>query len=1774
MKARETKYGIKERILMKHERKKCLRVSGTRILAVICVMLLLVTSSGMTVLAEEWDNIESSEEELVGLSESNTWTVGDGVSASIYNEDGRNVLYFDSDGGTLSAGWKSVLGDVADDVNVIRFTDESTVMYLPRDSYNLFSLESVEEIDFEKVDTSNVEYMEYMFNDCHNLVSLNLTSFDTSKVVFMSYMFCGCESLQYIDVSSFDTSNVKAMYEMFMDCGGLTELNLSNFDISNVTLELDDNSGDDRGLRLIDGCTGLQIFKTPYTTRLWEGFNLPIPMYDEEGIQYRELHQALNHSITLVAPDDDEFKDLSQCEVSLEQTQFVYDGNAKMPHVVVMDGDTVLTEDADYTAYYDDCINAGTATVRVIGTGDYAGLQCISYKIEKADPVLAFCEAELTKKTDSEDFVNELYLCERDGGDSFGSSDESVAVVDPETGVVSIKGTGTAVITMYVTEGENYNPGSVSYTVTVQDDEAGAEYEWTVGDGVSASLYNEDERNVIYFNSDGGTLSADWKSILGDVINDVNAIRFTDDSTIMYLPSDSRKIFSLQNVEEIDLEKADTSKVEYMDKMFYDCRKLVSLDLTPFDTSSVVTMSYMFCGCVSLQHIDVSSFDTTNVGAMYGMFMDCGSLTELDLSNFCMSKVDYMFYEDHIDFDFGGENDDGSRIRLLEGCTGLRLFKTPYTGSRAGFALPIPMYDEAGTLFTGLYNSLSQSITLVPSDNDLIKDILQCEASLEQTRYMYTGKSIRPGVVVRYGDTVLKEDVDYKVQYNDCDAVGTANVRVIGIGEYSGTQRILFEIEKGNPILEYYSTIVLKRSDNGGFYHQMVRYLKDSKASYESSDESVAVVNSRSGYVSIKGLGTTVITVNVSEGSYYNAGTASYTLKVQDSGFEWSVGEGVTAELVYGENENILYFDSKGGELRKNWQVELDGYEDDVNKIAFTEDSTVMYLPEDSSNIFSDMENLVEMDTEKMNTERVSNMSEMFNECRKLKNLDLSGFCFSNVTNLSRMFLMCTNLEILNMSGADTARATDMSDMFHGCWVLADLDVSSFDTSNVTDMNEMFETCQELTSLDVSGFDTANVTDMNRMFSGCEKLTGLDVRGFETSNVTDMNFMFSGCSGLTSLDVSSFETSNVTDMSDMFSGCSGLTSLDVSGFDTSSVTDMGGMFLTCSGLMSLDVSAFDTSSVIYMGHMFCGCSGLTSLDVSALDTSNVIQMRYMFKDCSGLKSLNLGCIDTSNVTDMMDMFSGCSGLTSLDVSNLDTSSVKYMQDMFASCSSLKELDLSNFNTECVYLMQEMFAYCRSLENLNVSSFDTSNTSLVARMFRECNSLKELDLSNFNLSRLHDCDYEFYEQYEGYERVLFEGCSSLQVLRTPIGIRSGCMLPVTMYDESGTAYTEIPYKLESITLTSVSGPAISEQPTACKQVKGKRVKLSVAAEGEDLTYRWQSLKPGTSSWVNSGLASAKTATLSFTMSQGYDGMQYRCVVTDGFGRSVTSDAATVSLIAAPVITEQPASVESVIGVNVKLSVAAEGIGLTFRWQYLRPGTTTWNNSGLSSATTATLRFKMGDGYDGMKFRCVVTNSDDVSTTSDVATITAVRGPAIVMQPSDVDAASGTAVRISTQATGKNLTYRWQYKKMGSTTWVNSGLSSANTPVLSFKMSSGYDGRKYRCRVMDADENVVYTDTVLVTLVDGPAITKQPVDVTAAIGTRGVFSISATGEGLSYQWQYQMPGTTTWVNSGSSGKKTATLRVGATTGTNGMKFRCVVTDEEGIVAVSCGAVLTVI
>lgn len=73
-----------------------------------------------------------------------------------------------------------------------------------------------------------------------------------------------------------------------------------------------------------------------------------------------------------------------------------------------------------------------------------------------------------------------------------------------------------------------------------------------------------------------------------------------------------------------------------------------------------------------------------------------------------------------------------------------------------------------------------------------------------------------------------------------------------------------------------------------------------------------------------------------------------------------------------------------------------------------------------------------------------------------------------------------------------------------------------------------------------------------------------------------------------------------------------------------------------------------------------------------------------------------------------------------------------------------------------------------------------------------------------------------------------------------------------------------------------------------------------------------------------------------------------------------------------------------------------------------------------------------------------------------------------------------------------------------------------------------------------------------------ILEQPQNVTMAEGYKATFSVVAAGEDLSYQWQYQKPGTTAWIN--ASGAQavlpdcTSTVRMSW----NGRRYRCIVRD----------------
>ncbi|MBQ9839098.1 MAG: hypothetical protein IJO56_06395 [Oscillospiraceae bacterium] len=73
-----------------------------------------------------------------------------------------------------------------------------------------------------------------------------------------------------------------------------------------------------------------------------------------------------------------------------------------------------------------------------------------------------------------------------------------------------------------------------------------------------------------------------------------------------------------------------------------------------------------------------------------------------------------------------------------------------------------------------------------------------------------------------------------------------------------------------------------------------------------------------------------------------------------------------------------------------------------------------------------------------------------------------------------------------------------------------------------------------------------------------------------------------------------------------------------------------------------------------------------------------------------------------------------------------------------------------------------------------------------------------------------------------------------------------------------------------------------------------------------------------------------------------------------------------------------------------------------------------------------------------------------------------------------------------------------------------------------------------------------------------ISKQPMDIFAEPGDSVRFEISAVGEGLSYRWQFRLPGSDTWSNGAAT---TPYLVTNASDERDGISYRCIVTDSFG-------------
>lgn len=395
---------------------------------------------------------------------------------------------------------------------------------------------------------------------------------------------------------------------------------------------------------------------------------------------------------------------------------------------------------------------------------------------------------------------------------------------------------------------------------------------------------------------------------------------------------------------------------------------------------------------------------------------------------------------------------------------------------------------------------------------------------------------------------------------------------------------------------------------------------------------------------------------------------------------------------------------------------------------------------------------------------------------------------------------------------------------------------------------------------------------------------------------------------------------------------------------------------------------------------------------------------------------------------------------------------------------------------------------------------------------------------------------------------------------------------------------------AVTLTVETAPDITTDPDDVISCVGSNTSFSCAATGAVLTYQWQ-VNTG-SSWSNvsnnANYSGATTNTLSVTnITAGMDNNQYRCEVSGKCSPSDFTDAATLDIGAAPMVTTQPTDRQACTGITSSISLDATGYNISYQWQESINNGITWTNvtngAVYSGANTDMLVFQNPVILmNGNQYRCVVTNGCAINTTSNEVVLTVTASPVVTQEPVNTTICEGDNGALSVTATSTGtINYQWQ-KKYGANTWydlVNDGtVSGVKTNTLSINNSTTYNNGEYRCVLNTGCTPAATSATATIEVKTRPEITLGPTDVTLCEGLNANFSVGAKGTNISYQWEISTNGGTSWSNVTNggiyTGATTKNLKLNTVTASNdGNLYRCVVSGDCPTAKTSAPAKLTV-
>ncbi len=833
--------------------------------------------------------------------------------------------------------------------------------------------------------------------------------------------------------------------------------------------------------------------------------------------------------------------------------------------------------------------------------------------------------------------------------------------------VIWCKGNNTLYFTCrseVLSAGDDFTPEGSSSTYTITNIWSGDQVVKS-GEYSNPAWYNSSIRNYIFYAVIESSFSeARPKSLYSWFYYNINLSSITG---LEYLNTSettttSQMFYYCQSLTSLDLSHFDTSKVERMYSMFFNCKNLQEIKgLDQWDTSSVTSMYSLFNNCNGLTSVgDISKWDTSNVAQIYNMFLNCKKLENLDLSRWKTDNV----------VSFNGMFSGCILLTTIGDVSGWNISKATSTTEMFKQCLKLETLDVSGwdmsnvITMDGMFMQCSALETLDVSNWDVSKVVnlsstfrgLSKVETLDLSRW-HTSRVITMNSMFYQSKLLTQLDLsgfytsnvtDMSYLFRDCTAlqnVTVSNLWSVANAASSSTQM-------------FYGCVAIIGQDG---------------TTYDSGATDASKAHYGDGGYLRHGtdvvLGTQPYAIYDAESTTLYLCQSDQTLIAGNQFTPAGSDTPITIDNVW-YGKDVCETADNGGTRENNESLPWNMVYATTTKTVI-EPSFANVRPTRTDYWFSYFNKMTSIDgLEYLNTSEVTTMKEMFNYCELLQSLSgIENYDVSKVVDMEYLFCGCKSLESLDISRWDMSQVTNALSMFNYCSKLTSITgIEEMDVENLQVASYMFAGTP-LKNLDLSGWNRANLANISGMFDSCKSLETLNLDGWKTDHLTTMNSAFIGCSVLKNIiGIENFNTENVTTMSYLFSGCSTLESLDLSKWKTSNVWSFRNMFAGCTSLRELNVNSFDITGVnaeegyyqFDLGYMFYNCSSLTTLDLSNWDTSHAQYMAYMFNGCENLQAIYVGeGWDTDNVEvgnayhQTNDMFEGCLAIIGEDGTTYD-----------------------------------------------------------------------------------------------------------------------------------------------------------------------------------------------------------------------------------------------------------------------------------------------------------------------------------------------------------------------------------------------------------------------------------------------------------------------------------------------------------------------------------------